>query len=719
MKIAVVYNRESKSVINLFGVPNREKYGKKAIKRISDALKKGGHQVATFEGDKQLISNLETFMPRVVKGELPGLVFNVSYGIQGQARYTHVPSILEMVGIPYVGSGPLAHSLALDKVVAKMIFRQNGLPTPDFAVLESRSFEMPSLDFPMIIKPKNEAVSFGLRIVHNEQELREGADVIFDRYDQPVLVEQYIAGREINVGLLGNNPPETLPSVELIFGGDGPKIYTYEDKVHRSDRTVTPQCPANISPELSDKVRDTAVKAFASLGCYDCARVDMRVDDDDNVYILEINSLASLGTGGSYVAAAKHIGLDYAALINRLVEVASSRYFGTPTPPIVKMVKIKNKKEAAFSFLTQRRDMIEKRLEKWCNLSSRTNDPIGIRLAIKEISQFAKELKLKPVDEFSDDRFVWAWETSKGFKGGTLLICHVDTPSSQGTHFQSFRRDPEYLYGEGIGSSRAPLTILEYALRALRMLKLLHSMHLGVLVYGDEGMDNQFSEKIIKAMAQKAARVFVLRPGNPDDSVINQRRGLACYQLNVEGQRVKLGQSKKSVQPLLWLSDKLSKLEQLSSRKNRLAVSVSDVVTDSYPMLLPHRVSAKILVNYYDLKTLSAAHNEIQNILKAKTNTMKLSMEKIFDRPPMKNRKVNAKLFKDLENVAGEWDIPISKISSLWPSAAGLVPSPIPVLCGLGPIAEDLYTPQENIQRISLIQRMLLLTQYLIKTAGL
>ena len=111
-------------------------------------------------------------MPRVLKCEQPGLVFNVSYGIQGQARYTHVPSILEMVGIPYVGSGPLAHGLALDKVVAKMIFRQHGLPTPDFAVLDSWDDQVPEdLSFPLIVKPKNEAVSFGVTIVHNEDEL--------------------------------------------------------------------------------------------------------------------------------------------------------------------------------------------------------------------------------------------------------------------------------------------------------------------------------------------------------------------------------------------------------------------------------------------------------------------------------------------------------------------------------------------------------------------
>ena len=180
MKIALVYNRESKNVINLFGLPNRETYGREALQRIVDGLRAYGHRVQSFEADKDLIQNLERFMPRVVKGETPGMVFNVSYGIQGQARYTHVPGILEMVGIPYVGSGPLAHSLALDKVVAKMVFLQHGLPTPPYAVLQSPDFPPPELAFPMIVKPKNESVSMGVQIVNSEKELRRAAGDIFD-----------------------------------------------------------------------------------------------------------------------------------------------------------------------------------------------------------------------------------------------------------------------------------------------------------------------------------------------------------------------------------------------------------------------------------------------------------------------------------------------------------------------------------------------------------
>ena len=333
MKIAVIYNRDSQSVINLFGMPNREKYGKKAIKRIVDGLKKYGHQVTPLEGDKDLINNLEHFMPKVLKGERPGMAFNLSYGIQGQARYTHVPGILEMVGVPYVGSGPLAHSLALDKVVAKMIFLQQGVPTPPFAVLDNSSFETPELSYPLIVKPKNESVSMGIKVVNNEEELREAAQVIFDKFSQPVLVEQYIEGREINVGVSGNNPPETLPPCEIVFGTGGPAIYTIEDKKGKSGRTIEWLCLAPLTEEQTNQAQEIAKKAFTSLGCYDTARVDMRLDAEGNFYVLEINSLPSLGEHGSYVIAAEQVGLDFPALINRIVEVASSRYFGHQPRP--------------------------------------------------------------------------------------------------------------------------------------------------------------------------------------------------------------------------------------------------------------------------------------------------------------------------------------------------------------------------------------------------
>ncbi|VEN73803.1 conserved hypothetical protein [Candidatus Desulfarcum epimagneticum] len=562
---------------------------------------------------RTIIPNLEKFMPRVLKGELPGMAFNLSYGIQGHARYTHVPGILEMVGIPYMGSNPLAHSLALDKVVAKMIFRQNDLPTPDFSVLNEPGFDMPNLDFPLIVKPKNEAVSMGIRIVHDLKELKDAAGVIFDQFNQPVLVEQYIEGREINVGLLGNNPPEILPPCEITFGNQGPHIYTIEDKKGKSGRKIDWICPAPISRELTEKAHDIALRAFQALGCYDMARVDMRLDNNDNLYILEINSLPSLGEHGSYTIAANHVGLDFPALVNRMVEVASARYFGTPSPPDIRHNK-KKPEEAIFSYVTQRRDLIEKALENWSSLSSRTSDPVGIQLAIKKLEKKMTEIKMKPAPQFCKSQLVHTWETKKGMADGTLLIVHCDVPLELEMPNQGFRREPEWLYGEGVGCSRAPMVVLEYALRALRHQRRLHKLPLGVLCYMDEGRDARYSEEIIRAAVSISKKVIVLRPGSSLNHIIVQRRGQRKCRLIVQGKARRLGKKDKQPEVLLWTMKKLDEISRLSSTKNKIAVSSTEIKTKSYPMLLPHHVSATLLLSYLDTKTGNETEISIREI---------------------------------------------------------------------------------------------------------
>ena len=710
MKIAVVYNRESRKVINLFGVPNREQYGLKAIKRITDALKRGGHQVTALEGDKDLISNLEDFMPRVLKGELPGLVFNLSYGIHGQARYTHVPGMLEMVGIPYVGSGPLAHSLCLDKVVAKMIFRQNSIPTPDFAVLDAPRFEVPDLQFPLIVKPKNEAVSFGIQVVDDEEGLREAAGAIFEKFQQPVLAEQYVEGREINVGLLGNNPPEAFLPAELSFGEDGPKIYTHEDKMRTSGREIGAICPADLPEELTRRAQEIAVRSFNALGCYDCARVDMRLDEKGHLYILEINSLPSLGEHGSYTAAAEVMGMDFTALTNRLVEVASARYFGTPAPPQLG-VRATDPKEKVFAFITSHRDGIENRLRRWCAHSSRTSDAVGRQRVVRETDKLFREILMRPLPGLTNDKVVWAWETRAGFEGGILVLCQIDVPFDPSTLNFGYRRDPEWVYGEGVGSVWAPLTMLEYTLRSLRSCRLLRKVPLGVLLYGDEGQDCRYSSDLIRKAVEQASEVIVLRPGNPGGNAIAERRGQRKYMLTVEGRPLRLGISVRHPETLAWTMEKLGELRRLSSRREHVAISASGIHVEAFPMLLPHRATATILTSFPTKKAADELHEKILKTLGK--SALSWSLEEISNRPPMKTRRRDNPLFSAIHVIADEWDIPFSTESSVWPSVAGLVRPGTPVICGMGPVARDLCTAREAVERISIIQRTLLLSQFL------
>jgi len=715
VKVAIVYNRDSKRVINLFGLPNHERIGLKTIDRIAAGLRRGGHQVRAIEGDKDLVDNLEEFMPRVVKGELPGMVFNLSYGIQGQARYTHVPSILEMVGVPYVGSGPLAHSLALDKVVAKMIFRQNNVPTPEFAVMPSPDSDVPDIPYPMIVKPKNEAVSFGIRVVNNEKELRDGAEAIFIEYRQPVLVEQFIEGREINVGLLGNNPPETLPPVELIFGDTGPAVYTLEDKMRRSGREVGWQCPPELDDALLDTARDIARRAFASLGCYDCARVDMRLDKEGNLYVLEVNSLPSMGEHGSYTIAAARAGLDFSALVCRLVEVASARYFGTPTPPAM-VGPSGDIGQRITSYLVQRRDRIENHLRDWTKVSSQTSDPTGLAESVRRLSGLCDEMGLVADSELSDERSVRTWRTKAGLDGGVLIIGHLDVPSAPTAGAPAFRRDPEWLYGEGIATSRAPLVCLEFALRALRSVRQLRHLPLTLLYYTDEGWDVRYSRKIIEQAIAQADKVLVLRPGGRDNKLFTQRRGRRKYRLTVVGEVRRLGRAYRKRGVLRWTTACLDEFAKQTSKESRLAVATADLKTESYPESLPHRATATVLVSFLEIKKADAVEKQMREIIK--TRDFQSSLELLSDRPPMKRTAKTNQLYRELTAVAEQWEIPLERESSLSPSVAGLAPSSKPVVCGLGPVARDVDTPQEAVLRLSLMQRTLLLAQYLSSQVG-
>ena len=711
MKIAVVYNRESKRVINLFGLPNREEIGQAAIQRIVDALKKGKHQVRTFEGDKDLITNLEDFMPQVIQGERPGMVFNLSYGIQGQARYTHIPSILEMVGIPYVGSGPLAHSLSLDKVVTKMMLRQHNLPTPDFAVLDTPDFAIPELAYPLIVKPKNEAVSFGVCVVNSEAELRRAAEAIFEKFKQPVLAERYIEGREINVGLLGNSPVESFPPCEIVFDETGPRIYTYEDKKGRSGRQISVKCPTELSPEKAAEAQRLAIAAYKTLNCCDCARIDMRLDAEDNFYILEVNSLPSLGARGSYVRAAQEVGLDFTALVNRLVEVASTRYFGTPSPPALPGRK-RSPADAVFTHVTKSRDRLEKMLQKWVQISSRSDDYVGIWGAFKKSSEVMAELGLAPVNQLTDENSVWTWQTKAGHIGGTLLIAHIDVPLTEQTPHAAFRREPEWIYGEGIASSRGPLAVQEIVLRALHSNRLLHKKKLGVLLYGDEGHHCRHSAAIIRRAAQAAGQVLVLRPSLSANSIITDHRGQRFYRFIAEGKINRIDRWFRREDVLRWASTKLQDFAILSASDKRLTVTILKVDTISYPMHLPHRITASILVSYANVDLADQVEQEMLQKLKGR-HGFKCELTRVAERPPLRRWRHSQKLAAELIATAKKWDIELKEQTSAWPSVAGLVPTSVPVVCGLGPYARELYTPQEAINRLSLIQCSLLLASFL------
>jgi D-alanine-D-alanine ligase len=335
MKVAVVHNGNHADVINRFGRPSPERYSLKHVNMVVAALQAGGHTVALLEAGVSLFDELRRFMPPdPVTGGPTGMVFNMAYGIQGDARYTHLPAMLELAGYPYTGSTPLGHALALDKVITKVLMIDAGVPTPRYKVLAPNphgATDDSNLTYPLVVKPKHESTSYGLQLVHDRAGLEAAIQAIFDKYQQAALVEEYIDGREVAIAILGNGKDvEFFPAVELDFGDRALRLMTWDDKYHKRFDEPKKVCPAPLPEKFISELNELALKTFHACHLRDYARVDIRINPQGKPYVLEINSMASLGDGGCYVTSSKAAGYDFTRLANRILEVAQTRY-GLPT----------------------------------------------------------------------------------------------------------------------------------------------------------------------------------------------------------------------------------------------------------------------------------------------------------------------------------------------------------------------------------------------------
>jgi D-alanine-D-alanine ligase len=216
---------------------------------------------------------------------------------------------------------------------------------------------------------------------------------------------------------------------------------------------------------------------------------------------------------------------------------------------------------------------------------------------------------------------------------------------------------------------------------------------------------------MIRRACSEARQVIVLRPGGRKNSLITQRRGQRKLLLRIHGEPRKPGQVVKRPDALRWVGSRLDAMAQIGSRKDRLSVSVMDIQTEAFPTLLPHEVALQILVTYLDPAAADRAEAALREILGR--GGPRWELEGITDRPASREPRGGSALTKSLFAVAARWSIPLESQSSVWPSVAGLVPAGTDVVCGMGPVAQDLYTPQESVLRLSLVQRTLLIAQFL------
>ncbi len=337
LKVALTYNlkREIKNS-DLPADYYSEFDSEETIKSIVSALRLGGHEVFLVEADKGL---LNWFQNNKVD-----IVFNIAEGLRGESRESQVPAILDFLNIPYTGSGVLTLSVALNKALTKKLLKQAKIPTPKYKLFKMREdISDFDLKYPLIVKPNSEGSAKGIAIssaVRNKMELMREVERIYSAYNQEILVEEFIDGKELTVGILGNGSPFVLPVLEIDFSSCKPSgEYFYTWKVKEYEKEVeeclglTPiwHCPARLSEEENRKVIDVALKAHFVIGCVDFSRIDIRLSVDGTPYVLEVNPLPGLDPKDSnlpYIA--KCTGLSYADLINKILELALERHRSRP-----------------------------------------------------------------------------------------------------------------------------------------------------------------------------------------------------------------------------------------------------------------------------------------------------------------------------------------------------------------------------------------------------
>jgi D-alanine-D-alanine ligase len=304
---------------------------------VARALLSQGHQVRLlgFRNDlDQLTAGL--------RAEPADVVFNLAERFRGESALDYtVASVLEMLGLPYTGASSEGLMLARDKALTKMVLAYQGLRIPHFIVCpRGAKVNRPSdIRFPLIVKPLDEDASVGISqasVVRDDQALSERVEFIHEQFATDAIVEEFIAGRELYVGVVGNDPPQALPPIEMVFGNQPNvenRIATFKAKwsvKYRESRGIENMIAKDLSKDVLQRLADVAVRTYKAAGLRDYGRIDVRLAHDHAIYIVEANPNPYLADGEDLAWAAEEGGFTYAGLIEKVAEMAIVRAKSSP-----------------------------------------------------------------------------------------------------------------------------------------------------------------------------------------------------------------------------------------------------------------------------------------------------------------------------------------------------------------------------------------------------
>jgi len=299
------------------------------IRAICDSLEKMGHSVRIVEAGSDAYASFNDGKSKT------DLVFNIAEGLPGECRESQIPAILDIYDIPHTGPGIRATAICMNKHVTKLILKANGIPTPKWTLYPSDSFSAEELSFPFVLKPAREGSSIGITgessLARNHGDMLEKAADLHDKYSQHILIEEFLPGAEITVGIFGNSSLEVLPLLEIYTEMYPPSclnMATADAKtIFESDDFSGP--PRDLSPATVKLIEDMARRTYRMLGCRDFGRVDFRLDAGGVPNVMEVNPIPGINPEieevSYFTKICRMAGMTYDQMISKIVDETMER----------------------------------------------------------------------------------------------------------------------------------------------------------------------------------------------------------------------------------------------------------------------------------------------------------------------------------------------------------------------------------------------------------
>jgi len=338
-KVLICYNEPTRFFKNYVGkdvsdskdnIDLSEREFLKHISLIKKSLSKKYMSVETLPVN----SDIKHAMKKILHYS-PDVIFNFVESVEGNSNLeSYIAGLFDMLGIPYTGNGPISLGNCLIKSRTKQILQSHGIRTPRYFIASSSCVPEKNnfvLKFPVISKLAHEDASIGISefsVSQNFEKMKERLEYLFTTYNQEVLIEEYIEGRELNVAILGN---QVLPISEIRFDGlpdEFPKIVTYEAKWSPNSvyyKNTIPKCPAPLDDQLKQKIVKMAFDAFDALECRDYARVDIRLNQKNIPFVIEVNPNPDISQDTGFVRSANAAGIGYDELLYKISTLALKR----------------------------------------------------------------------------------------------------------------------------------------------------------------------------------------------------------------------------------------------------------------------------------------------------------------------------------------------------------------------------------------------------------